>query len=105
MESCKSPRKMLNAAYVLAAACLKKHPSKFSRMNFTQSQLFACLVFRGTETGTHLVLAGADEFGSVDGQTAGMGGGATRRNSVDRHGTGKTGIEKGVSLVFVSSGR
>ena len=59
----------------------------------------------GTETGTHLVLAGADEFGSVDGQTAGMGGGATRRNSVDRHGTGKTGIEKGVSLVFVSSGR
>src|SRR5450755_1432448 len=46
METCKSPRKVLNAAYALATACLKEHPSKFSRKDFTQPQLFACLVLR-----------------------------------------------------------
>jgi hypothetical protein len=46
METCKSPRKVLNAAYALAAACLKERPSKFSRKDFTAPQLFACLVLR-----------------------------------------------------------
>ena len=46
METCKSPRKVLNAAYALAAAVLKNHPSKFSRKDFTGPQLFACLVLR-----------------------------------------------------------
>lgn len=60
---------------------------------------------QAAETGTRLVLADLDEFGSVNRQAAGMGGGATGRNSVDRHATGKTGIEKRISLVFISSGR
>jgi hypothetical protein len=46
METCKSPRKVLNAAYALATACLKEHRSKFSRQDFTDPQLFACLVLR-----------------------------------------------------------
>jgi hypothetical protein len=46
METCKSPRMVLNAAYALATACVKKHPSKFSRRDFTGPQLFACLVLR-----------------------------------------------------------
>ena len=46
METCKSPRKVLNAAYALATACLKEHASKFSRKDFTGPQLFACLVLR-----------------------------------------------------------
>jgi hypothetical protein len=46
METCKSPRKVLNAAYALAAAVLTDHPSKFSRKDFTRPQLFACLVLR-----------------------------------------------------------
>jgi hypothetical protein len=46
METCKSPRKVLNAAHALAAACLKERPSKFSRKDFTGPQLFACLVLR-----------------------------------------------------------
>lgn len=46
METCKSPRKVLNAAYALAVACLKEHQSKFSRKDFTGPQLFACLVLR-----------------------------------------------------------
>jgi Transposase domain (DUF772) len=45
METCKSPRKVLNAAYALATACLKRR-SKFSRKDFTDPQLFACLVLR-----------------------------------------------------------
>ena len=36
----------MNAAYVLATACLKEHRSKFSRHDFTGPQLFACLVLR-----------------------------------------------------------
>jgi hypothetical protein len=46
METCKSPRKVLNAAYALATACVKEHRSKFSRRDFTGPQLFACLVLR-----------------------------------------------------------
>ena len=46
METCKSPRKVLNAAYALAVACLKSHRSRFSRKDFTGPQLFACLVLR-----------------------------------------------------------
>ena len=42
METCKSPRKVLDAAYALAAAVLKVHRSKFSRKNFTGPQLFSC---------------------------------------------------------------
>jgi hypothetical protein len=46
METCKSPRMVLNAAYALATACVKEHQSKFSRKDFTGPQLFACLVLR-----------------------------------------------------------
>ncbi len=46
METCKSPRKVLNAAYALATACLREHTSKFSRKDFTGPQLFAGLVLR-----------------------------------------------------------
>jgi nitrite reductase/ring-hydroxylating ferredoxin subunit len=46
METCKSPRKVLNAAYALATACVKEHQSKYSRKDFTGPQLFACLVLR-----------------------------------------------------------
>src|SRR3954451_11582137 len=46
METSKSPRKVLNAAHALAAACLEGHRSKFSRKDFTLPQLFACLVLR-----------------------------------------------------------
>src|ERR1035437_8237287 len=46
METCKSPRRVLNAAYALATACVKEHPSKFSRKDFTGPQWFACLVLR-----------------------------------------------------------
>ena len=37
---------VLNAAHALATACVKEHPSKFSRKDFTGPQLFACLVLR-----------------------------------------------------------
>jgi Transposase domain (DUF772) len=46
METCKSPRKVLSAAYALATACIEEHASKFSRKDFTGPQLFACLVLR-----------------------------------------------------------
>lgn len=46
METCKSPRKVLNAAYALATAVIPEHQSKFSRKDFTGPQLFACLVLR-----------------------------------------------------------
>lgn len=45
METCKSPRKVLNAAYALGLTCLKRR-SRFSRKDFTDAQLFACLVLR-----------------------------------------------------------
>ena len=46
METCKSPRMVLSAAYALATACLKEHQSKYSRKDFSGPQLFACLVLR-----------------------------------------------------------
>ena len=46
METCKSPRKVLNAAYALGLETLPAYGSKFSRKDFTQPQLFACLVLR-----------------------------------------------------------
>jgi len=46
METCKSPRMVLNAAYALGVTCLKMYASKFSRKDFTGPQLFACLVLR-----------------------------------------------------------
>ena len=46
METCKSPRKVLNAAYALGLATLPLYTSKFSRKDFTRPQLFACLVLR-----------------------------------------------------------
>ena len=46
MITCKSPRKVLNRAYELAREFLPEHRSKFSRHDFTQPQLFACLVLR-----------------------------------------------------------
>lgn len=46
METCKSPRKVFNAAYALGLATLPLHSSKFSRKDFTLPQLFACLVLR-----------------------------------------------------------
>jgi hypothetical protein len=46
METSKSPRMVLNAAYGLAVACLIERRSKFSRKDFTDPQLFACLVLR-----------------------------------------------------------
>ena len=36
----------MNAAFALATACLKDYRSKFSRKDFTDPQLFACLVVR-----------------------------------------------------------
>src|SRR5882762_2590595 len=53
METCKSPRKVLNAAYALATACVKEHQSKFSRKDFTLPQLFACLVLREHQKKSH----------------------------------------------------
>jgi hypothetical protein len=46
MESCRSPRKVLLAAYHLAERRLPQHSCKFSRHDFTLAQLFACLVLR-----------------------------------------------------------
>lgn len=46
METCKSPRKVFNAAYALGLATLPLYSSKFSRKDFTLPQLFACLVLR-----------------------------------------------------------
>jgi hypothetical protein len=46
METSKSPRMVLSAAYGLAVACLVERRTKFSRKDFTDPQLFACLVLR-----------------------------------------------------------
>src|SRR5258707_7462854 len=46
METCKSPRKVMRAAYALAERALPDYSSKFSRHDFTLPQLFACLVLR-----------------------------------------------------------
>ena len=46
MQTSQSPRKVLLVAYHLARRLLPEHSSKFSRHDFTLSQLFACLVLR-----------------------------------------------------------
>src|SRR5438045_9637937 len=46
MLTCKSPRKVMRAAFHLACQVLPKYSSKFSRHDFTLPQLFACLVLR-----------------------------------------------------------
>ncbi len=46
METCKSPRKVLIEAYQLALPLLPAYASDYSRKDFTQPQLFACLVLR-----------------------------------------------------------
>jgi hypothetical protein len=46
METCKSPRKVMRAAYALASEVLPEYSHKFSRHDFTLPQLFACLVIR-----------------------------------------------------------
>jgi hypothetical protein len=46
MLTSKSPRKVLRLAHELAREVLPPHASRFSRKDFTQAQLFACLVLR-----------------------------------------------------------
>ena len=46
MLTSKSPRKVLRLAHELARQILPDHASRFSRKDFTQAQLFACLVLR-----------------------------------------------------------
>ena len=46
MLTCKSPRKVMRAAFYLARGTIPDHTSKFSRKDFTLPQLFACLVIR-----------------------------------------------------------
>lgn len=46
MITSKSPRKVLRLAHDLAKEVLPDQTSRFSRKDFTQAQLFACLVLR-----------------------------------------------------------
>jgi hypothetical protein len=46
MITSKSPRKVLRLAHQLAQEVLPEHASHFSRKDFTNAQLFACLVLR-----------------------------------------------------------
>jgi hypothetical protein len=46
MLTCKSPRKVLKLAHRLALRVLPAYASRFSRKDFTNAQLFACLVLR-----------------------------------------------------------
>src|SRR5436305_330414 len=46
MLTCKSPRKVMLVAFLLATHCLPNYSDKFSRHAFTKPQLFACLVLR-----------------------------------------------------------
>src|ERR687893_1691355 len=46
MLTCKSPRRVMRAAYPLASQSLPEYSSKFSRKDFTLPQLFACLVVK-----------------------------------------------------------
>src|SRR5436305_7074249 len=46
MLTCKSPRKVMRAAYHLACQTLPDYSSKFSRKDFSLPQLFACLVVK-----------------------------------------------------------
>src|SRR4051794_14318803 len=53
METCKSPRMVMRAAYLLAERALPTYSSKFSRHDFTLPQLFACLVLREHQKKTY----------------------------------------------------
>src|ERR1044072_4280621 len=46
METSRSPRMVLCAAYRLGCRILPEHTSRFARQDFTLAQLFACLVLR-----------------------------------------------------------
>jgi hypothetical protein len=46
MLTCKSPRKVMRVAYLLASQSLPNYSHKFSRHDFTLPQLFACLVVK-----------------------------------------------------------
>lgn len=46
MLTCKSPRKVMRAAFFLARDALPRYSSKFSRHDFTLPQLFACLIVK-----------------------------------------------------------
>src|SRR5687767_458484 len=46
MLTCKSPRKVMRAAFHLASQSLPTYSNKFSRKDFTLPQLFACLVVK-----------------------------------------------------------
>lgn len=66
MESCKSPRRVMRAAFELASEALPDYAHKFSRHDFTLSQLFACLVVREHQKksyrGTQALLADCPEW-------------------------------------------
>jgi hypothetical protein len=53
MLTCKSPRKVMRAAYRLAKASLPTYSNEFSRHDFTLPQLFACLVLREHQKKTY----------------------------------------------------
>src|SRR3954463_11227466 len=46
MLTCKSPRKVMRVAHLLASQSLPKHTCKSSRKDFTLPQLFACLTVK-----------------------------------------------------------
>jgi hypothetical protein len=66
MLTCKSPRKVMRAAYHLARQSLPEYSSKFSRRDFTLPQLFACLVakehMRRSYRGAEAVLRDCDNW-------------------------------------------
>src|ERR1700733_3800559 len=71
METCKSPRKVMQTAHALACQCLPPFSSPFSRHDFTLPQLFACLVvkdqlkrsYRGAEALLHDSQSWLDDIG------------------------------------------
>src|SRR2546425_12053625 len=71
MLTCKSPRKVMRAAFCLARDALPKYSSKFSRKDFTLPQLFACLVVREHQKksyrGVEALLKDAPQWGAAIG--------------------------------------
>jgi hypothetical protein len=53
MLTCKSPRKVMRVAYLLARGTIPNHTSKFSRKDFTLPQLFACLLVKEQQKKTY----------------------------------------------------
>lgn len=53
MLTCKSPRKVMRLAFTLGSDALPKYFSRFSRHDFTVSQLFACLVLKEHQRKTY----------------------------------------------------